>query len=72
MVSVLFPWNTDGRPDQVAGLNWVSCPILSQMYTPMAGTIMRVFVVSYTHGHIFSVPSRLVCNPEIKGGLAWS
>ncbi len=39
MVSVLFPWDTDGHLDRVAGLNRVSRPILSQMYTPMARTI---------------------------------
>ena len=41
MVSVLFLWNMDRHPVQVAGLNRVSCPILSQMYTPMAGTIQE-------------------------------
>ncbi len=41
MVSVLFPQNMDGHPDQVAGLNLVSCSILWQVYTPMVGAIQE-------------------------------
>ncbi len=40
-MSAHFSWDMDGHFVRVAGLNWVSCPILSQMYTPMAGTIQE-------------------------------
>ncbi len=49
-----FPWNTDGRPGRVARLNRVS-----RIYSD-GGNHTRVFVVSYAHGRILSVPSRLV------------
>ncbi len=58
--NVLIPWNTDGRPDLSSRIELGFLPDSFLGLYSNGRNHTRVFVVSYTHGRILSVPSRLV------------
>jgi hypothetical protein len=60
MVSILFPWNMDGHPNSSSRIELGFLPDSFFDVYSNGGNHTRVFVVSYAHGRILSVLSRLV------------
>jgi hypothetical protein len=58
--NVLFPWNTDGRPDLSSRIELGFLPDSFLGLYSDGRNHTRVSVVSYAHGRILSVPSRSV------------
>jgi hypothetical protein len=67
--NVLFPWNMDGHPDSSS---WIESGFLPDSFLGLysdGGNHTRVFVVSYAHGRILSVPSRSVIILRVRAVL---